>query len=155
MYINRPKSSLLRCLYRVNRPWRGSIQVYGEDVWRLPPREAARRAEMSFVLGSREGTAGLMAEAYGRQEFGIEAIEYVNSFFKDKATNAAYLAEMNRRAAQSLALDGDLVLMDYAPDVCNYTSDIGRMWPVNGRFSPEQRAVYEVVLEAQEERRVS
>lgn len=37
------KSSLLRCLYRVNRPWRGSIQVYGEDVWRMPPREAARR----------------------------------------------------------------------------------------------------------------
>ena len=37
------KSSLLRCLCRVNRPWRGSVQVYGEDVWRLPPREAARR----------------------------------------------------------------------------------------------------------------
>ncbi len=37
------KSSLLRCLYRVNRPWRGSVQVYGEDVWRLSPREAARR----------------------------------------------------------------------------------------------------------------
>lgn len=37
------KSSLLRCLCRVNRPWRGSIQVYGEDVWRLAPREAARR----------------------------------------------------------------------------------------------------------------
>lgn len=37
------KSSLLRCLYRVNRPWRGSIQVYGEDIWRMTPREAARR----------------------------------------------------------------------------------------------------------------
>lgn len=37
------KSSLLRCLCRVNRPWRGSIQVFGEDVWRMPPREAARR----------------------------------------------------------------------------------------------------------------
>lgn len=33
-----------------------------------------------------------------RQEFGLEAIEYVNSFFKDRATDAAYLAEMNRRA---------------------------------------------------------
>ncbi len=37
------KSSLLRCLYRVNRPWRGSVEVYGEDVWRMAPREAARR----------------------------------------------------------------------------------------------------------------
>lgn len=34
-----------------------------------------------------------------RQEFGIEAIEYVNSFFKPRARDAAYLAEMNRRAA--------------------------------------------------------
>jgi sugar phosphate isomerase/epimerase len=33
-----------------------------------------------------------------RQEFGLEAIEFVNTFFKDKATDSAYLAEMNRRA---------------------------------------------------------
>jgi len=34
-----------------------------------------------------------------RTEFGIEAVEYVNQFFKDKARDAAYLAEMNKRAA--------------------------------------------------------
>lgn len=33
-----------------------------------------------------------------RRDFGIEAIEYVNVFFKDRATDAGYLAEMNRRA---------------------------------------------------------
>ena len=33
-----------------------------------------------------------------RREFDLDAIEYVNTFFKDKATDAAYLAEMNRRA---------------------------------------------------------
>ena len=38
--------------------------------------------------------------------------------------------------------EGDLVLMDYAPDLCNYTSDIGRMWPVNGIYSPVQRELY-------------
>src|SRR5262245_28778740 len=32
--------------------------------------------------------------------------------------------------------DGDLVLMDYAPDYRYYVSDIARMWPVNGKFSP-------------------
>ena len=36
---------------------------------------------------------------YTRQEFGIDAIEYVNSFFKDRALDTTYLAEMNRRAA--------------------------------------------------------
>lgn len=34
-----------------------------------------------------------------KRDFGIEAIEYVNSFFKDKAQDAAYLKEMNTRAA--------------------------------------------------------
>jgi sugar phosphate isomerase/epimerase len=33
-----------------------------------------------------------------RRDYAIEAVEYVNTFFKDKATDATYLAEMNRRA---------------------------------------------------------
>ncbi len=42
---------------------------------------------------------------------------------------------------------GDLVLMDYAPDVGYYTSDIGRMWPVDGRFTPAQRELLGFVVE--------
>ena len=34
-----------------------------------------------------------------RRDFGLEAVEYVNTFFKTKAADAGYLAEMNRRAA--------------------------------------------------------
>lgn len=41
---------------------------------------------------------------------------------------------------------GDLVLMDYAPDYRYYVSDIGRMWPVNGRFTAQQRELLEPVL---------
>ena len=33
-----------------------------------------------------------------RQDYGLDAVEYVNSFFKTRATDAAYLAEMNKRA---------------------------------------------------------
>lgn len=43
--------------------------------------------------------------------------------------------------------DGDLVLVDCAPDYHYYTSDIGRMWPVNGTYSSEQRAIYGFVVE--------
>lgn len=43
--------------------------------------------------------------------------------------------------------DGDLVLMDYAPDYGYYTSDVGRMWPVNGKFSAQQRELLGFVLE--------
>ena len=42
--------------------------------------------------------------------------------------------------------DGELVLMDYAPDVCNYTNDIGRIWPVNGIYSPVQRELYGFIV---------
>jgi Xaa-Pro aminopeptidase len=43
--------------------------------------------------------------------------------------------------------DGDLVLMDYAPDYRYYVSDIARMWPVNGKYSPQQRELLQFVLE--------
>jgi Xaa-Pro aminopeptidase len=43
--------------------------------------------------------------------------------------------------------DGDLVLMDYAPDYSYYTSDIGRMWPVNGKYAPWQRELYGFIVE--------
>jgi Xaa-Pro aminopeptidase len=45
--------------------------------------------------------------------------------------------------------DGDLLLIDAGCELDYYASDVTRTFPVNGRFSPEQRAVYEVVLEAQ------
>jgi Xaa-Pro aminopeptidase len=42
---------------------------------------------------------------------------------------------------------GELVLMDYAPDVSGYTSDIGRMWPVNGKYDRVQRDLYGFVVD--------
>jgi Xaa-Pro aminopeptidase len=46
-------------------------------------------------------------------------------------------------------LDGDLVLADAGAEYEFFNSDITRTYPANGKFSPEQRAVYEVVLAAQ------
>ncbi|MDQ1208135.1 Xaa-Pro aminopeptidase [Acinetobacter baylyi] len=44
---------------------------------------------------------------------------------------------------------GDLVLIDAACEYEFYASDITRTFPVNGKFSPEQKALYEIVLAAQ------
>jgi len=46
--------------------------------------------------------------------------------------------------------DGDLVLVDAGCEYGYYAADITRTFPVNGRFTPPQRALYEVVLAAQE-----
>jgi Xaa-Pro aminopeptidase len=45
--------------------------------------------------------------------------------------------------------DGDLVLIDAGTEHDYYASDITRCFPVNGRFSTAQRAIYELVLDAQ------
>ena len=46
-----------------------------------------------------------------KEEFGISAVEYVNQFFKDKAEDAAYLAEMNKRASD-LGVKQLLIMID-------------------------------------------
>jgi len=46
--------------------------------------------------------------------------------------------------------DGDLLLIDAGAEYQCYASDISRTFPVNGKFSAEQRAIYDIVLSAQE-----
>jgi len=45
--------------------------------------------------------------------------------------------------------DGDMLLIDAGAEYDGYASDITRTFPINGKFSPEQRDLYEVVLAAQ------
>ncbi|WED42876.1 Xaa-Pro aminopeptidase [Legionella cardiaca] len=45
--------------------------------------------------------------------------------------------------------DGDLILIDAGGEYQNYAADITRTFPVNGTFTQEQRAIYELVLKAQ------
>jgi Xaa-Pro aminopeptidase len=51
---------------------------------------------------------------------------------------------------QRLMKDGDLLLSDCAAEYHGYSADVTRTIPVNGKFSPEQKAIYEIVLEAQD-----
>jgi len=92
----------------------------------------------------------------GMFEYEIEA-EFVHEFRRNDARtsynpiigsgrNACTLHYVDNRAQLR---DGDLLLIDAGCEVDYYASDITRTMPVSGRFTPEQRAVYEVVLEAQ------
>ncbi len=45
--------------------------------------------------------------------------------------------------------DGDMVLIDAGAEYQNYAADITRTFPANGKFTGEQRAIYELVLESQ------
>jgi Xaa-Pro aminopeptidase len=56
----------------------------------------------------------------------------------------AYMGHYFRK--KDVLKDGDLVLMDYAPDYNNYTSDVTRIWPVNGVFNTDQAALYKFIV---------
>ncbi len=47
--------------------------------------------------------------------------------------------------------DGDLIVIDIGAEYGNYCADVTRTIPANGKFSPEQREIYDIVLKAQEE----
>jgi Xaa-Pro aminopeptidase len=57
----------------------------------------------------------------------------------------SYHYEANRRKMQS----GELVVMDIGAEYHGYTADVTRTIPVNGKFNPAQREIYELVLQAQ------
>jgi Xaa-Pro aminopeptidase len=51
-------------------------------------------------------------------------------------------------ANDKLLQEGELVVIDYAAAVGGYASDVTRTLPASGMFTPEQRKLYEIVLEA-------
>ncbi len=93
----------------------------------------------------------------GMYEYQIEA-EIVHEFMRQGARSPAYpsivasgdnACVLHYTANDSCLKDGDLILIDAGAEYDCYAADITRTFPVNGRFSPPQRALYELVLEAQ------
>jgi Xaa-Pro aminopeptidase len=119
------------------------------------------RSEISAMRRSAKIAASAHVRAMktcrpGMKEFEVEA-EFLHEF-RRKGTEPSYqpivgggengcilhYTENNDRLD-----DGDLVLIDAGCEYDYYASDITRTFPVNGRFTSEQRAIYDVVLEAQ------
>jgi len=92
----------------------------------------------------------------GRMEYEVMA-EVVHEFRTHNADLAYYpivgggsnACIMHYRNNDKPLHDGDLLLLDAGCEYQTYASDITRTFPIGGRFTPAQRAVYEVVLEAQ------
>jgi Xaa-Pro aminopeptidase len=117
------------------------------------PREIALLRESSRIAGLTMMEAMRSAEP-GMYEYEIEAIgDYI--FKKNNAMGPAYFglvaagknaAWPHYHAAQAQMKAGDLVLFDYAPDFHYYTSDVTRMFPASGKFTPEQRELYGIYV---------
>jgi Xaa-Pro aminopeptidase len=90
----------------------------------------------------------------GVWEYEIEA-ELMHEFLRNKSKGFAYtpiIASGNNANVLHYVVnnqqckDGDLLLMDVAAEYANYSSDLSRTIPVNGKFTTRQKAVYEAVL---------
>ena len=93
----------------------------------------------------------------GQFEYEVEA-ELLHEFIRNGAREQAYSAivasgpnacVLHYRENNRMMNDGDLLLIDAGGEYASYASDITRTFPVNGKFTGAQKAVYEVVLEAQ------
>ncbi|HEY3486781.1 MAG TPA: Xaa-Pro aminopeptidase [Gammaproteobacteria bacterium] len=92
----------------------------------------------------------------GRMEYEIEAALLYE--FKKHNMEPAYPSIVGgganacvlhyRRNSDELQ-DGDLLLIDAGAEYDGYAADISRTFPINGRFSPLQKEIYEIVLQAQ------
>nr|MBF0682743.1 M24 family metallopeptidase [Pseudomonas sp.] len=110
-------------------------------------------------ISARAHIKAMQASRTGLFEYHLEA-ELDYEFRKGGAKMPAYgsivaaganACILHYRENDAQLRDGDLVLIDAGCEIDCYASDITRTFPVNGRFSPEQTAIYELVLAANEE----
>ncbi len=90
----------------------------------------------------------------GIMEYEIEA-EYMHEFLKNRSKGFAYTpiigsgynaCVLHYIENNQTCINGDLLLMDVAAEYANYSSDMTRTIPVNGRFTARQKAIYQAVL---------
>ena len=110
-------------------------------------REATRITGLGIIEAMRDCQPGM-------REYELQAdAEFV--FKKYGAYGPAYFALIatgkntwysHYHKDTAIIQDGDLVQFDYAPDYKNYASDVTRVFPANGKFTPRQREFYTIYL---------
>jgi Xaa-Pro aminopeptidase len=121
-------------------------------------------SELELMRKAAEITAagfekGMIATRPDMPEYVLEALiehEYRARGARDVAYPSIVAGGVNAtilhyNTNREILRDGDLVLVDSGSEYEHYASDVTRTWPVNGTFSAEQSALYEIVRMAQRE----
>jgi len=133
----RDLSPLISQLRRCKSPSEIDFMRRAGEITALAVREAMRSTQPGLVESQLAAVADYVYLLNGASGPGYRPIVASgdNIWYMHYFRNHSFLAE------------GDLVLMDYAPDYRYYTSDIGRMWPVGGAYQPWQRELYGFVVD--------
>jgi Xaa-Pro aminopeptidase len=107
-------------------------------------KKATQLSGLALIECMRSTKPGIM-------EYELDAVaKYL--YYRNGAQGEAYFSLIQSgpnamighyNANKRQMLDGDFLLMDFAPDYGYYMSDLTRTWPVNGKFSKHQRELYE------------
>jgi Xaa-Pro aminopeptidase len=119
-------------------------------------RAELRLMRRSAQIAAEAHVRAMRATRPGMNEHEVEA-ELLHTFRRHGAVpsyepivgGGANACVLHYRANNAALRDGDLLLVDAGAEFACYASDITRTYPVNGRFSTAQRALYDVVLAAQ------
>jgi Xaa-Pro aminopeptidase len=103
-------------------------------------------AHEAAMLAARPGLHEYQLQAEVERVFRSHDADPAYSSIVGAGTNACVL---HYRANAAQAKDGDLVLIDAGAEYRGYAADITRTFPVNGRFTKEQRALHDLVGDAQ------
>ena len=151
------------------RPWglhdesaHGAVPLDGNDVALAEAMIALRLvhddAAVELLRGAAETArlghlAGMAATAPGRRESDVQAA--IEREFTARGCAPAYGSivsvageVLHNEHSHQVMRAGDLLLVDAGADFHGWASDVTRTWPVSGRFSPTQRALYDIVLQA-------
>ena len=157
---------MFRALDRVRARARTGVSVPGEIVDPALVLHEMRVRKSDGELRAMECAAAITREAHlrameiarpGRFEYEVEA-EILRTFRAHGSERPAYGAIvgsgpnatiLHYRKNDRRMEDGDLLLIDAGAEYSYYASDVTRTFPVSGRFTDEQRRVYDLVLDAQ------
>ncbi|HEY2942510.1 MAG TPA: aminopeptidase P N-terminal domain-containing protein [Vicinamibacteria bacterium] len=101
---------------------------------------------MEAMRSTQPGVVEYQLEAAARYVFLLNGAR-LDAYRSITASGTENISNMHYYRNSAELKDGDLVLMDYAPDYRYYVSDIGRVWPVGGRYDAGTRELLQLVLD--------
>lgn len=157
---------MIEWLNRVRRKARAGVHAPGEFISLDHLLHEMRLIKSGAEIQAMKKAAKVSAAAHcramqvckpGMMEYQLEA-ELLHHFMVNGCRHPAYPAIvgggengciLHYTENESELKDGDLLLIDAGGEYDNYAADITRTFPVNGKFTAAQKALYEVVLKAQ------
>src|SRR5713101_451102 len=135
-----------------------NLRPLADSMREVKDADELRRLRTAIDISVAGHVAAMQAARPGMYEYEIEAVLEAG-FRRHGADRVGYPSivgsgpnsttlhyDVNRRQTQ----DGDLIVVDAGAEWGQYTADVTRTFPVNGKFTPRQKAIYDLVLATQQ-----